>query len=549
MPAEIPDLVIELVFETPRSETELRQQVAKQLDGDYQVEAVFDPASDHHFFLTLTGVPTDNALADQIFARARAIRHDLSAAEANPIMIDSLYGAEAVAPALSPAGLCATEVNDRLPTGWVHGIIQTEAGWRSNRGKGIKVAIIDTGVSDHEELHGILTGTGHLNLVEGGSDPQDRFNGGFLNNPGHGTVVASVIASRGGLAGQTATAPGAITGVAPEAQVLAIRAFVSVVNTWQKTIPRAIVHAVEQRADVIVMCMGGPTAVSATQRALRIARDAGVLTICAAGNCWPLVVFPAAYADQDLSTAVAALQPDLMPWKHSARGAAVVISAPGEHVWAASKRAADAPRDGRRPSQGTTLASSLVAGAAALWAGAVGGRDKVRQAAARQGMSGQELFNHVLRQSAYRPLTWGGRRDLGAGVLRISGMFRQAAGLAPGPDAPLVTAPAPAAGLAPPPAPPVAAWQAVPVGQVVFQALASADPRAGVEMDGDMADFAPELLWRAYRAGSRARAASNAAGLGLDSSAAAFAPETPPSPDLQQWLTTRPFLRDMLGLP
>lgn len=547
MPAEIPDLVIELVFETPRPEAELRQQVALRLQGDYQVEAVFDPATDHHFFLTLLGVPTDDGLADQIFFRAREIRHALDAAEANPIMIDSLYGAAAVAPSLAPAGLCATEVNDRLPTGWVHGIIKTEAGWRSNRGKGVKVAIIDTGVSDHDELRDILAASGHLNLVEGGSDPQDRFSGGVLHNPGHGTVVASVIASRGGLDGQAASAPGAVTGVAPEAEILAIRAFVSVVNIWQKTIPRAIVHAVEQGADVIVMCMGGPTAVSATQRALRIARDAGVLTVCAAGNCWPLVVFPAGYADQDLSTAVAALQPDLMPWKHSARGAAVVISAPGEQVWAASKRSADGPRDLRRPSQGTTLATSLVAGAAALWTGAVGGRDKVRQAAAKQGMSGQELFNHVLRRSAFRPLAWGGRRDLGAGVLRISGMFVEAAGLAPGSDAPLVDAPAPDARQAPPAEPPVAVWQAVPVGQIAARALTSAEPRAEPEMDRDMADFAPELLWRAYRAGSRARAASNAAGLGLDTGAAAFAPESPPSTDLRQWLTTRPFLREMLG--
>lgn len=546
MPAEVPDLVIELVFETARAENALRQEIAARLEGNYKVEAVFDPQGDHHFFLTLLGVPTDDNLADQIFTRAREIRHQLGAAEANPIMIDSLFGAAAVAPALAPSGLCSTDVNESLPTGWVHGVIETEAGWRSNRGKGIVVAVIDTGVSDHDELAGTLAAGGHLNLVEGGTDPGDRFSDGFLPNPGHGTTVVSVIASRGGLSGGTASAPGDITGVAPEAKILAIRAFVSVVNIWQKTIPRAIIHAVEQGADVIVMCMGGPTPVSATQRALRIARDRGLLTICAAGNCWPMVVFPAAYADQGLTTAVAALQPDLMPWRHSARGAAVVISAPGEQVWAASKRSPDAPRNGRRPSQGTTLASSLVAGAAALWSGAVGGRDKVRQAATAQGMSGQELFNRLLRQSARRPVAWGGRRDLGAGVLRISGLFRSGGmGLAPGPNEPFTEAPPP--GSDAPAAVAAAPWDALPVGQVAAQTLGSADPRAPAEMDADMADFAPELLWRAFRAGSRAKAASSAAALGLDTGTLAVSHDAPLSPDLRLWLASRPILREMLG--
>ncbi|WP_347140871.1 S8 family serine peptidase [Paracoccus sp. SSK6] len=538
----IPDLVIELVFTEPRSEADLRQEVETRLTGTYRIEAVFDPTGDYHFFLTLVGTPTRDSLADQIFERARQIRRELRAAEANPLMIDSLYGAAAVASDGALANLCETPEDPGRPHGWVHAVIETQQGWQSNRGQGARVAIIDTGVSSHQELQGILAADGHLNLVEGGTDPGDRFTAGGMVNPGHGTVVASVVASRGGLdGGMGTTGPGKITGVAPDAEILAIRAFVSVVNIWQKTIPGAIVHAINQGADVIVMCMGGPTPVSATQRALKMARDRGILTICAAGNCWPLVVFPASYAEYGLATAVAALQPDLMPWRHSARGKAVVVSAPGEQVWAATMPRADGPPDAVKVSQGTTLATSLVAGAAALWSGAIGGADKVRQAAAARGTTGQELFNQVLRQTAFRPPAWGGRSDLGAGVLRISRMFRQTTGLAPGGEALFAVEP-------PVTAAPLAAWDAVPAVQVAADTLASADARTLAELDSQMEEFAPELLWRAFRAGSRAKAKSIASSLGLDSQGDLFKPEAPPSAALSERLETRPFLRDMLGM-
>lgn len=537
---ENPDLVIELVYADPRSEQDVRNLVADRLTGEYLVEAVFDPALDHHFFLTLVGTPTRDDLADQIFQRARAIRKQLDADEANPLMIDSLYGAAAVTKGLS--GFCDTGEDPSRPHDWAHQIIETESGWASNRGKGVKIAIIDTGVSSHDELQGLLAATGHSNLVEGGTDPQDRFSTGIMSNPGHGTVVASVVASRGGLSGGNGTTgPGKVTGVAPDAQIIAIRAFVSVVNIWQKTIPAAIVHAINQGADVIVMCMGGPTQVSATQRALSMARDRGILTVCAAGNCWPMVVFPAGYAEYGLTTAVAALQPDLLPWRHTARGPAVVISAPGEHVWAATMPSAAAPVGKIKVSQGTTLATSLVAGAAALWSGAIGGAAQVRQVAAARGMTGQELFNAVLRQSAYRPQSWGQRGDLGAGVLKLSRMFRRGSGIAasaqPDTQAPQITAPAP-----------LAAWNSVPISRVATDALGSADSRALAELDSGMNEYAPELLWRAYRASSRDKAISTGRGLGLDTSAGVIVPETPPSAGLAAQLADRPILRDMLGI-
>ena len=153
------------------------------------------------------------------------------------------------------------------------------------------------------------------NFVEGNGDARDRFSGGLLEHPGHGTLVSSVIGSRGG-AGMdgTTTAPGAVTGTAPMAKVLPIRAIKSVIDLTQRRVPAAISHAVAKDADVIVMALGGPTRVASTEQALRDAVQAGLVIVCAAGNCYPNVVFPAAYAAMGICTAVAALQPDKHPW-------------------------------------------------------------------------------------------------------------------------------------------------------------------------------------------------------------------------------------------
>ena len=445
---------------------------------------------------------------------------------------DALYGAAALGAAdrESFAALCETARRDDLPFGWVHQVIKTPAAWAMTRGAGSTVAVIDTGHSTHRELQGAIRATGQRNFVEGGTDASDRFEGGVLKHPGHGTLVCSVVASRGGVSASGGTSgPGAVTGSAPEAALLSIRAIKSVINFSQSTIPQAIAHAVAQGADVITMAMGGAARVAATERALRDAVAAGVVITCAAGNCWPWVVFPAAYASDGLCTAVAALTPELTPWAKSGRGRAVTIAAPGENVWGAAKNKASDSDNGIRPAQGTTLATSLTAGVAALWVAQHGGRVALKARADAAGTTVQAMFVHCLTHGLTKPAVWNGANDLGAGVVDAKRTLNAALPVtATGREA------VADAGL-----PPQGVNSTL---NVLTGVLADHDPDAAAELGPDYADYAAEILWLAQRHAARARAVATGR-----QEAAVIARPDGKSADLVAALRTSPALARVVG--
>ncbi len=482
-------LSVELVTAEPVSQDEMAARVRAALpDAVFSVEASFDPDSDRYHFVDFSDVDPHGQEA-KVFEFARELRRSVGAQEANPVLPDSLYGAHHVAGGNeSLFSFCETPRNNDLPFGWHHPQIGTTAAWNHTRGGGATVAVIDTGYSDHAELRDLTTHIGEINLVEGGTDASDRFSTGLLRHPGHGTLVMSVVASRGtaNAAGKTGV-PGAITGTAPAAKIMPIRAIRSVIDFNQRKIAAAIDHAVANGADVIAMALGGPTRVASTEVALRRAVNAGVVVVCAAGNCWPSVVFPAAYAPLGICTAVAALQPDRRPWKKTGRGAQVTFSAFGEQVWGAAKNNANDPLTGVRASQGTTLATSMTAGVAALWVARHGGRDALKLIADDRGTTVQSMWVRCAISGMLPPAVWNGARDLGAGVLNARTAL----------DAAL-----PAANESPA-APQNDAVSTLNILQMHLSG--SSEAIAAGEVSGDMADLAPELIWLSYRAGARRR--------------------------------------------
>jgi hypothetical protein len=523
--------VIELVFESPRTAEDTAAR-ARDLMPRLEVEArtAFEGAEDRYIFLDFPTVsPQGNEQA--LFALARALRPALDAAEAHPVLPDSLIGAVAVgaASAESFAAICETPRRDDLPFGWVHAMIRTPQAWQHTRGDGVTVAVIDTGHSTHAELQGAIRTTGQRNFVEGGTDALDRFKGGILKHPGHGTVVCSVVASRGQADAQgNTTGPGAITGSAPEATILPIRAIKSVINFNQSTIPAAIAHAVREGADVITFAMGGPSRVAATERALRDAVAAGVVVTSAAGNCWPWVVFPAAYAPEGLCCAVAALTPDLSPWAKSGRGPQITLAAPGENVWAAAKNKPSDPDVGIRPAQGTTLATSLTAGVAALWVAHHGGRAALKARADAAGTTVQAMFNRCATAGLQPPPIWSGTTNLGAGLLDAERTLA----------APLPTSATGTEAVADALLPPQGTQTTL---NVAVSALAAQVPDAAAEIDATLADHAAEILWLAYRNAARERAVATG-----HAEALAAPPDTP-SAALASELAARPALARAIG--
>ncbi|WP_269270354.1 S8 family serine peptidase [Streptomyces sp. H39-S7] len=149
-------------------------------------------------------------------------------------------------------------------------------------GKGTTVAILDSGVDyTHPDLGGGL-GKGHKvvgghDFVNGDEDPMD--------DNGHGTHVAGIIAGK-------AAEKGGITGVAPDANLLAYKVMDAEGAGYTSDIIAGIEAASDpanpHRADVINMSLGGPgDGTDPLGRAATAAVRAGVVVVAAAGNDGP----------------------------------------------------------------------------------------------------------------------------------------------------------------------------------------------------------------------------------------------------------------------
>ncbi len=145
-----------------------------------------------------------------------------------------------------------------------------EKAHRWSTGKGVPVAVVDTGVDvAHPDLQGQVVGA--QNLVEG---DDSSFTGDI-----HGTAVVGIIAAR-------ANNGEGIVGVAPDAQVLALKA------CWQSdrsgsgalcnsyTLVRAIDLAIRARAKVINLSLAGPED-PILARLLTTAIDQGAVVVAA----------------------------------------------------------------------------------------------------------------------------------------------------------------------------------------------------------------------------------------------------------------------------
>lgn len=298
------------------------------------------------------------------------------------------------------------------PKTWALDTTRVTQAWALSpgKGKGIIVAQPDTGVADHIEFSDTTFDfTKSLNLVEGGTQPTDPLSK-KMSNPGHGTGTGSVVAS-----GEK----GMVKGSAPKATLVPIRCINDVKIFNGAPVAKAIDHAVKIGAHVVSMSLGGIPSFALRQAIKRaVAKD--LILVAAAGNCVGLVVWPAAYPEM---IAIGGTNKADKRWKGSSHGGAVDISAPAEFVWKAARDSATAPNNQIVGGQGTSFATALTAGIAALWLGHHG-RAKVITEARVRGVSVQELFRTAAQQTARKPA--GFPSGLGAGVIDAEALLRLA---------------------------------------------------------------------------------------------------------------------------
>ncbi len=150
-----------------------------------------------------------------------------------------------------------------VPKAWASGL----------RGKGITIAVVDTGVDlTHPDLAGRVTAT------------RDFTGQGFSDGNGHGTHVCGIAAGNGSASG------GQYTGVAPDATLIVAKALKADGGGLTSDVMAGVEWAVNQRAQVINLSLGssgpadGTDALSATCDA---AWGRGVIVCVAAGNDGP----------------------------------------------------------------------------------------------------------------------------------------------------------------------------------------------------------------------------------------------------------------------
>lgn len=236
---------------------------------------------------------------------------------------------------------------------WHLGAMKAEQMWQTSKGKGVTVAVVDTGVDpDSPDLKGrVLDGKNFA--------PSSRAGDEHTDYGGHGTAMAGLIAGSGEYGGGN----GAF-GLAPSASILPVR-MPDAKDVSPFEVPsyfsKGIRYAADSGARIINVSMGGGMDSTELTEAVKYALDKGSLVFAATGNDAERkqgVGYPAATPGV---VGVAAVGKNLRRSSWSQHGPHVDMAAPGDEIYALC-------RDGTGVcnSHGTSAATALASASAAL---------------------------------------------------------------------------------------------------------------------------------------------------------------------------------------
>ena len=261
-----------------------------------------------------------------------------------------------------------------------------------NKGAGIKVAVIDSGIYyTHPDLSPNYAGG--YDFVNGDGDPMD--------DNGHGTHVAGTIAAADNGSG--------VVGVAPEADIYALKVLNARGSGNYSDIVVAVQWCVNNKIQVTNNSYGSSGDPGITVKdAFDSSAAAGILHVAAAGNSGKLngtgdnVIYPARY-DSVIAVAATDSSDNRASW--SSTGPAVELAAPGVSIYSTVLN------NGYGYMSGTSMACPHVAGTAALviaagtTTDAKGVRQRLQQTADDLGAPGRDTQYGFGLVNAYKAAT------------------------------------------------------------------------------------------------------------------------------------------------
>lgn len=305
--------------------------------------------------------------------------------------IDWVYGdpGEGVAPILNNPDIYLKNSSDNEHYQWQHEMIDSYGAWSVTTGNPeIKVAVIDTGVDkNHPDLAGRVTPIKVGSIDE---TPQISETTGSIQE--HGTHCAGIIAASldNGIGG---------AGVAPEVSILSLNIFGTKDTYTSYDLAEAIMLAADYEADIISMSLGGCGYHSEIQTAVDYAySEKNVTVIAAMGNDGGnLKHYPAGCKNV---IAVSSVNRNGAKSGFTNYGSWADIAAPGSHIMST------VPGSGYKLMSGTSMATPVVAGVAALYM-------------SKFGNPGPSQMEKILKASTVKA----GSGQIGKGIINAGKLF------------------------------------------------------------------------------------------------------------------------------
>lgn len=242
------------------------------------------------------------------------------------------------------ASIKTVNVKGNEQASWGYGTVDAQmASDNGYTGKGVKIAILDTGISAHSELN-IAGGVSEVGYTQS-----------YADDNGHGTFVAGVIGAQSNGKG--------LVGEAPDAQIYAVKILDSQGNGSTEDLAKGIDWAIQNHMDIVNMSIAFPEDSPAVEQVLASADQNGILLIAAAGNkgtadaATDTVQYP---AKSSHVIAVAAIDDNLQRADFSSSGTEIELTAPGVDIVSTSSNGKYELRSG------TSVAAPFVTGMAAI---------------------------------------------------------------------------------------------------------------------------------------------------------------------------------------